>query len=514
MSAIKLSNLAALLTPDALRRLAGTQSFTRGHAYFTRGQVRSLLEEGETIIARVYGTREYRVRLEVEDGALKYVCTCPVGDDGDFCKHCVAVGLAWLANQQGEAKLPSAKKGKPTVTMQDVRTFLGELDKSELVEMVMTQAKEDDRLRQGLLLRAAKVHKKGLDLDVWRQAIDSAVDADDAVDYRGVSDYAQRIDEVIDSITELLKDGHAQGVIDLAEYALVAVEEAIEHVDDSDGEMGSLLNRLQEIHLRACKQAKPNPEKLAERLFSWELRSDYDVFHEAATTYAEVLGDVGLTAYRHLVKAEWAKVPALKPGADRQDRYSGHRSRITHMMEVFARQSGDVEQVLAVQQRDLSLPYRFLQVAETCKQAGQNDKALEWAEQGWKSFPGERHDSRLREFLADAYHDRHRHGEAMNLVWDDFALSPGIKGYQNLKKHADRAGQWEFWREKSIALVRERMTSAGKNKQNGTWSFQKFADRSLLVEIFLWEKDVEQAWREAKEGGCSQPLWLNLATQR
>lgn len=34
---------------------------------------------------------------------------------------------------------------------------------------------------------------------------------------------------------------------------------------------------------------------------------------------------------------------------------------------------------------------------------------------------------------------------------------------------------------------------------------------SRLIEIFLQEGDEEAAWREAREGGCSDPLWLTLA---
>jgi uncharacterized Zn finger protein len=34
------------------------------------------------------------------------------------------------------------------------------------------------------------------------------------------------------------------------------------------------------------------------------------------------------------------------------------------------------------------------------------------------------------------------------------------------------------------------------------------------VRIFLWEKDEEAAWQEAKTGGCSNDLWLQLATKR
>ena len=34
------------------------------------------------------------------------------------------------------------------------------------------------------------------------------------------------------------------------------------------------------------------------------------------------------------------------------------------------------------------------------------------------------------------------------------------------------------------------------------------------MEIFLWENDVEAAWQEACEGGCTNFLWLELARRR
>lgn len=43
------------------------------------------------------------------------------------------------------------------------------------------------------------------------------------------------------------------------------MEQAIESVDDSDGEMGGLLERLRELHLAACRVARPDPAELAAR---------------------------------------------------------------------------------------------------------------------------------------------------------------------------------------------------------------------------------------------------------
>ena len=283
-------------------------------------------------------------------------------------------------------------------------------------------------------------------------------------------------------------------------------------VDDSDGKMGGILARLQDLHYKACKKAKPDPLELAERLFEWELGTDYDIFYGAAATYAEVLGKKGLAVYRKLAEREWKKVPALGPGHDDPDKY-GRRFRITHIMETLARESGDVSAVVAVLSRDLSLPYGYLQIAETYQQARKPDLALEWAERGAKAFP-KRTDSRLREFLAKEYEHRNRHDEAMSLIWTEFTEGPNLERYKNLKAHADRADQWPMWREKALDVFRETIAKAKRETARDRWGWSREADHSQLAEIFLWEGDADAAWREAKEGGCSDRLWMALAAKR
>lgn len=89
-----------LLDRSTLRRMAGTASFERGEEYFGNRSVGSLSEHQNTISAKVRGTQTYRVKLWPKSGELEYSCTCPVGRDGAFCKHCVAVGLAWLEQRK------------------------------------------------------------------------------------------------------------------------------------------------------------------------------------------------------------------------------------------------------------------------------------------------------------------------------------------------------------------------------------------------------------------------------
>ena len=72
--------------------------------------------------------------------------------------------------------------------MDDVRSYLADLDKSTLVEMLMEQAMEDDRLRRRLLMEAAKTSRKGLNVATYRQANGASANQLDFV--IGVNDVA------------------------------------------------------------------------------------------------------------------------------------------------------------------------------------------------------------------------------------------------------------------------------------------------------------------------------------
>jgi hypothetical protein len=57
-----------------------------------------------------------------------------------------------------------------------------------------------------------------------------------------------------------------------------------------------------------------------------------------------------------------------------------------------------------------------------------------------------------------------------------------------------------------------RRSISSTTKVRDPWHFPR--GRSELVRIFLWKNDVDSAWHEAEEGGCSNDLWLPLAAKR
>ena len=163
-----------------IRRLAGAQSYERGLDYFSHGHVESLEDRGESVHAVVRGSQDYTVTLEADEGVLDYSCDCPVGADGAFCKHCVAVALACL----NRSARPAPRGKARVITLADAGKILQAEDKDTLVRMVLDWAKNDDRLHERVILFAARRSGPATGVAAVRRAFEKAVRARDFVPYR------------------------------------------------------------------------------------------------------------------------------------------------------------------------------------------------------------------------------------------------------------------------------------------------------------------------------------------
>lgn len=493
--------LRDLLSKD-LRKLAGAVYYARGKEYFEQGLVSSLEENDDEITARVEGTHDYEVRFWEEGSELFYECSCPVGQDYDFCKHCVAVGLAVLE------KSAPAKQRSPT---NDIRNYLETLEAEVLMGIITDACKHDKRLREKLLLAARGRGSANTAVKAWKDALNRATVTRGYVDYHEMSSFAAGIQEVVDALAAWIPGGRAAQVVDLAEYAATKVEKMLEECDDSNGELGDLLGSIGEMHLAACSKARPDPVELAGRLLHHELHDDLDTFFHAAERYADVLGEQGLAEYRRLAEVEWKKIPTLLPGDKRA--WEGNRYHITHVMESLAKQGGNLEELVAVKSRDLTIELRFLGIAELYRNAKNRDKALEWAERGLAAFPVKT-DSRLRDFLIEEYLHCGLGEKAIALSWVQFKENPSLENYKKLNKVAVELNIWPVWRDQALAHLRSNIARTYSERSKLRYGRAEAPDQSPLVEILLWENDAEAAWLEAKAGICHERLWLQLADAR
>lgn len=494
-----LLDLAAAVTESLLLAAAGERAFARGVAYFEAGAVTGLVVTDGTINARVEGDAEYAVQLWAESGSLGWSCTCPVGDQGDCCKHVVAAGLAWLAR----------RSATPVVDddLAAIRDWLGHATHEQLVELLLEEALESTALRRRLearTARAAAAH--GADIKMLKETVRMAFAVSGFVDYRGMRRLLERAWPTVELIAGLIEDGQATIAPELAGYALARGITAYTRIDDSAGNFGDLLHDLAALNLKACQAAPPKPTALARQLFDLLLRDEWGLVR--FEDYRPLLGDAGLRSFRALAEKQWKKVPAYGPG-EKQSHHATEHFQITRIMEALARGDGDVDRLVEIKGRDLTSPYQFLTIAELLADAGRHDEALDWAERGQAAFP-ERTDPRLVEYLTREYMRRDRPDEAAALAWEQWTERPALATYQLLKGTTEPTGGWTTWRGKALTWLREDYL---KHRKPNRWAWTP-GGHSLLVELFLWEGDSDAALAEAGSGGCTEALWFRLARAR
>ena len=131
----------------------------------------------------VRGYQDYTVTLEADEGVLDSSCDCRVGSEGTFCKHCVATALAWL--DRAPAPTRSSRRAKANVvTLSDAGRLLQAEDKDTVVRMVLDWAKDNDWLREQLILYAARRSGPDTSAAAVRRAFEKAVRVGDFVHYR------------------------------------------------------------------------------------------------------------------------------------------------------------------------------------------------------------------------------------------------------------------------------------------------------------------------------------------
>lgn len=150
------STLAKAITRAGLKKLAGEKYFERGVEYFEAETVIRLAADDAGIHARVQGTEfyPYTSRLWLGKKELDWGCTCPLGVEGEFCKHLVATGLAWLAGAFTDDKPEYSE------ALDGLREHLKTLDKPALIELLWRHAASDEQLLEELMLATRATRKK------------------------------------------------------------------------------------------------------------------------------------------------------------------------------------------------------------------------------------------------------------------------------------------------------------------------------------------------------------------
>ncbi|MGW0838886.1 SWIM zinc finger family protein [Streptomyces sp. NPDC002787] len=470
---------------DDLRTLAGARSFERGLGYLdaVRG-----LEVGEgSVTAVVHGTDVYEVELTLGEGeAISGWCDCPYGQEGNFCKHCVAVGLTVLRRARTIPHQREAARQRAS----GLDAWLSALSRDELLALVREQIAEDRELRRRLELRAAAARS---DLGAVRDRIIALIDPRPFarygyIEYADASAYARQVAEAAAALRALTAGGQAAQAVGPAEEALRLLGEAFGELDDSDGVVAQAAAAVAEAHLEACRVACPDSKRLAEWLVGNVLDDSNDVADLDPLDYADVLGSSGLAHMRQLATEALRRRP------------SGWAAR--YLMERLIKAEGDVDGLVALYAQDLDPSgTTHLLIAEELESAGRADEALAWAERGLRECAAETYiDGRLVDYVCVRYAQTGRMADAVAVRRDRFRLERSLAAYRQLRSAAQEAECWEAERAAALAALGE----DARRERGGQYG------GPVLIDVLLDDGDLDAAWREAA-GRADDRQWEQLA---
>jgi hypothetical protein len=486
--------VALAFTEADIRQAAGSRPFERGLGYL--GAVEDLEIGSTEITATVYGNSAYQVAVAFGGERLRGGCTCPQGQEGFFCKHCVAVALSVLEiGDDLPRRLEAAQAQR-----QALESWLGSLSKEELLAELLGLLADDRDLRRRFELRAASVNA---DAAAVRRAVRKliALPGSGYLEHGDAYAYAHDVSEAATAIDELTAAGGAAEAIGIAREALGLLTEVYESVDDSSGHVGLAADELLDAHLRACQAAPPDPASLGDYLAGLLLTGDYG-FEPDIGDYAELLGKAGAAAFRSRAEAAYAEHP------------DGWQER--YIVEAVLRADGDVDALVAFYAADLDdRGLGHLRITRALDEAGRGGEALDWAERGLREVT--RPDDQLVEYLADRYAAAGRDEDVLTLRRERFQAQRTLANYQALRRAAAASAAWPAERSQALDLLRKDARAvrarAGSNlAYRASWAW----GGPVLIDALLDDGDLDAAWAAAvkgdgEAGGAPEVQLLRLA---
>lgn len=385
--------------------------------------------------------------------------------------------------------------------------YLQSLDKSQLISIILQQSNEDAFLENSLQ-NSAEAMAPALDtVSSLKKQINKAFIPGFFVAGYNISKYSRQVDSALALLRGAVTSLNPAAAMELCEFAIKTADKGFGNVDDSSGMViADTMQELEDLYYAVCLKAKPDAVLLARRLFRMHTECSQDIFYNAAKKFVSLLGKEGLRELKSLAITQWDKVKD-----DKNERGFGSGAKYRAIFEDLAILSGDTEELVKSKSMVLDYPYTYLEIARIYKGAGNNEKALEWAENGMKNFPNFR-DGRVAEFLAEIYAGRGRVKEAQKLMWDNFAAVPDIETYSGLKEYAEMTNEWDIYREKAMGFIRAKISAEKTQVDYSGRKINRWQD--VLVVLLLWEKKNDEAWQEALQGGCSANIWDKLAEVR
>ena len=472
----------AELTERLLLGEAGDLSFERGQDYVK--YVVGLRVTGKRAHASIQAKRVYQCELDWGGKDIRCLCTCPFFDQGFFCKHLVAVGLAAIDAGHGSA-------GRSEGTGPDSAELVAVLDESEVRAVLVELVDRDAGVRRVVELRAAaRTGDVSALADELEGMVKKALAVRGHVDYRRSFGVARDAEQLLDELETYLDAGSADAVAPALLRATTRLRKVVLQADDSSGLLGNAGQRAAELYARACREGAPDAKKLARWLVQFRDSSPGWPQLELAD-FVEAFDGAAMEAYRRGV----AKLDEAYA-----DREHYKRFEVDCMLLELADHDGDIDR--AVELLTTRDHPQYGAVIDRLRAVGRDEEAIEWMD---RAVAAGRVSGRMGGdevwldpvAVADTYRSLGRDADGTAVLREEFARRPELATFRRLVAYAGQIGHEEA--ERSWALAKALDLAAAP-----------YGDGALLIEIALSDGDLETAWSAARDLGPGRQ-WRSLA---
>lgn len=452
------------------------QIFERGETYYQEGAVHNTTREGKTLKAHVEGSqyKPYHVIVTFDKLGIKAIsCTCPYDYSG-YCKHQVAVMLAYLDNPKQFTLLLPIEDVLKSVSSDELQTHVLQLLK-EKPELASWFRQHIDSMPPVAEIPQQK-RKTPVDTKRYRQEIRRVVQS---------IDYHRHWEAIWDTISAL-ENAHkkAQTFLKVAEFdnalALMRVfgdevilkYEEIESEDQLANFLESWSDDLTEA-VMAAELSDDEQKELLEQLHEWDamLNSyalDDLLINSIRICEQGITADSDIPLSPELVEAQLNVLEQRGDTEQYLEMCLKHDAHYRYAACLIGRNR--IEEAMNYALKQSMLAQEHLWLAQKLREHGYVDEAYEIGMKGLDA-PGQRY--QLAQWIAELAEAAGRINDAKRAWQIAFKELPSLEHYQTLKRLS--GDEWNTIQEKLLAHIR-----------NTTHT-------NILIEILIEENRIEEA---------------------
>ncbi len=442
------------LSESTFKQIAGDQAFARGLKLYNQGRVSELKIDGTRITATLDGQTPYQVNLNHTAKLFEGSCECPASDRFDFCKHCVAVSLAYYYQTQANQEIAEQTSDNR------LSTFLSTLTKPELIQELVKLIDQDEAVKDHWVLKA-ELAGGGLSVAEIRKRITKAIPykASGLWRYKDVAEYFSNAFSDLSLLADAIENQLPNSAFKLVVYALQRIEKTLKSIDDTNDYRRDTEELLSGIFNRILANPhfalKSKVSELTDLILDPAFR--YDVVN-IPYGQLEYIGEKGFDEICKTIDKAWQMLEL--PDERFGDEYH-YYAYLENILVEQAQDKNDRERELQILERGALHVERCLELVYLCIDYQQPQRAEKWlrfSEQLKRLNVHELYDvesAQIALWLATDQND-----QALDALWSRFEETEARADLDKVLKAVGKDN--EVWLDNAIKLLGSRIEPTDK----------------------------------------------------